>query len=76
MFNSGFSSKVPIFVNIFISGSCFLRFTSDGGEAIYQLALLGGADRMDKRGQSQCVSYTCTSHGGGGGRKGRRVVLC
>ena len=22
---------------------------------------------MDKRGQSQCVSYTCTSHGGGGG---------
>ena len=40
-------------------------FVQKWGEAIYQVGLLGGADRMDKRGQSQCVSYTCTSHGVG-----------
>ena len=59
-------------MKIFIVGSCFLHLELRWREAIYQVALLGGADRMDKRGQSQCVSYTCTSHGrvGGGGDGG------
>ena len=71
---TGFLISSANFVKMFIIGACFLHLELRWREAIYQVALLGGADRMDKRGQSQCVSYTCTSHGGEEGLWG--VVPC